>query len=253
MTKKEIAKKEEMPVANTQPLGFDDGDDSDDLIIPRAKLIQQMSPEIADEVTGIKVGDIINSITKEPLPATFIPIFKFKNWMRFNARKANDAGYDSNFEPGAMMWRSDDPNDPNVIAEASFGPNGEKPLATTYMNFLAIFEGLPMPIIVSFANTSYKAGKQLYSMAKFAGVDMFKRKYTLGSKKEAKDDMKYYILTTAPAGICTDEEAAIGLGMYNKMRKMQPNIKVHDENDEQVTRAKDEVYAVPVEDDNPLL
>ena len=49
--KKDLMKQEETALDTTRaPLGFDDADDRDDLIIPRAKLLQQMSPEIVDEV-----------------------------------------------------------------------------------------------------------------------------------------------------------------------------------------------------------
>ena len=67
-------------VINTQgeaPMGFED-EDSDDMIIPRIKIVQTLSPErkekLADE------GDIINSLTKEKLNGKkFIPVFKFNS------------------------------------------------------------------------------------------------------------------------------------------------------------------------------
>lgn len=232
-----------------KPMGFNDGEDKEDLIIPRAKLLQAMSPEIVDELPGLKVGDIINSVTKEKLPATFVPIFMFKNWARFNPRQKTDPGFDNNYEGGQMIWRSDNPNDPRVIEEAQFGPNGEKPLAYTFMNFFAIFEGVPTPIIVSFSSTSYKAGKQLYSIAKFAGVDMFARKYSLGQKKEAKGNDKYFVLTVNPAGVCTQDQYDLGLKLFKDFGSKKSEIQVHDEADEQRTNTDDgEVHAEPLDE-----
>ena len=48
--------------------GFEGGVDREDLTIPRAKLIQALSPELTEGLEGIKVGSIINSLTKEVLP-----------------------------------------------------------------------------------------------------------------------------------------------------------------------------------------
>ena len=140
--------------------GFEGGVDREDLIIPRAKLIQALSPELTEGLEGIKVGSVINSLTKEVLPQEFIPIFTFKNYIRFNPRSKDDPNFDSEFDPGAVIWKSTDPLDPKVKAEAKFGPNGEKPVATTFINFFSYFPGVPMPIIVSFSKTSYKAGQR---------------------------------------------------------------------------------------------
>ncbi|WP_348260365.1 hypothetical protein, partial [Salmonella enterica] len=65
--------------------GFESGITQEDLIIPRAKLIQALSPEITEGL-GVRPGDIINSLTKEVLPDEFIPVFMFKNFIRFNPR-----------------------------------------------------------------------------------------------------------------------------------------------------------------------
>ena len=80
MEKEFLATTEKQELAAAQmdmPMGFED-EDNGDVIIPRVKVIQTLSPErkekIADE------GDIINSLTKEKLNGkVFIPVFKFNN------------------------------------------------------------------------------------------------------------------------------------------------------------------------------
>src|SRR3990167_7619408 len=64
-------------ISVTAPRGFEGGVEKEDLIIPRAKLLQAMSPEMQEG--GFTVGEIINSLTKEYLAEEFIPIFMFKN------------------------------------------------------------------------------------------------------------------------------------------------------------------------------
>src|SRR3989338_5856015 len=123
-----VKKNAGLVTGNAPQRGFEDGLDKEDLIIPRAKLIQALSPEMTEGLEGVKVGAIINSLTKEVLPQEFIPIFMFKNYIRFNPRSKDDPNFDSEFDPGAVVWESTDPLDPKVKVEAKFGPNGEKPV-----------------------------------------------------------------------------------------------------------------------------
>jgi hypothetical protein len=156
--------------------------------------------EFLENPKKFQQGLIINSLTKEELSDTFTPIFVYFEWIRFNPRGKDQAGYDPNFGPGDVIWRSVDPHDSRVVAESHFGPNGEKPLATKIMNFFCRFKDEPMPVIVGFSNTSYRAGKQLLSLAKFSGGDMFARTYKLTSKLEKNDLGTYYTLSVSTAG-----------------------------------------------------
>lgn len=174
--------------------GFEEETQREDLIIPRAKLLQSTSTEIQAGEKDLKVGQIINSLTKEVLPSVFIPVFKFTNWIRFNPRDAKADGYLKEFGPGDIIWRSNDPYDPRVQTEGKFGDDGSKPLATKFLNFFSYFPGVPMPVIVSFSNSSFKAGKRLLSLAQFTGGDMFSKQYVLSSVKEQNDLGTFYVL-----------------------------------------------------------
>lgn len=193
-----------IPPKNTQVAtqgkgrGFEEETQREDLIIPRAKLLQALSPEVAEG--DMKSGMIINSLTKEPLPQLFIPIFKFTNWIRFNPRESSKPGYDAKFGPGDIIWRSSDPYDKRVIEEGKFGDDGERPLATKFLNFFSLFPGVSMPIIVSFSNSSFKTGKELISLAQFANCDMFGRLYELKSVQTKNDLGTFYVLKVAPKG-----------------------------------------------------
>jgi hypothetical protein len=229
----EIAKKEETGLAlnNANRRGFEDGVSREDLIIPRAKLLQALSPEVSEDPKKFHAGMLINSLTKEELPIEFVPVFVFFNWIRFNPRNKEDVNFDSAYEPGAMIWRSNDPNDPKVLAEACFGPNGERPKATKFMNFFSFFPGVPMPIIISFSNTSYKAGKNLLSLAKFSGGDMFGRKYKLAAKQEKNDIGTYFVLKTDPAGKTGEEDYKVAETFWREFRSKAKDIQVHEEVD----------------------
>jgi len=232
---KAVAKKGPQAIAAPGQVrrGFEEGTAKEDLIIPRAKLLQALSPEVVDGVKSpdgkdLKIGMIINSLTKDVLPTEFIPVFKFTNWIRFNPRNDKDMNFNPAFEPGAIIWRSNDPADPKVQAEGAFGPNGEPPLATKFINFFAYFPGMAMPIIVGFSKTSYKAGRQLLSLAKFTSGDMFSKKYKLGSKV-VKGEFTYNVFTVDPSGVPAEAEFKFAEVLWNEYASKVEDIQVHDE------------------------
>jgi hypothetical protein len=228
-----VKKAEIAPIATTQR-GLESGIDRGDLVIPRASLIQALSPEMSDkeikkQYPSIRIGSIINSLTKEPLGERMIPIFFYKNWARFNPRKKDDKNYDSSIEPGAMIWRSDDPLDPRVLAESVFGPNGEIPLAVTFMNFFSYFPGSSMPIILSLSKTSYATGKRLLSLAKFSAGDLFSKAYKLTSSMETNDIGTYAVFKIQPAGTVEPEEYAICEQLWKDFAQKVKNLQIHNE------------------------
>lgn len=227
--KKDLESKKTGALAKqSQQRGLEEDTPKEDLIIPRAKLLQALSPEVQDD--KMQQGLIINSLTKEVLPFIFIACFKFSNWIRFNPRKKDDPNFDPGFEPGAIIWRSIDPEDERVIEEAKFGPEGELPLATKFLNFFSYFPGVDMPIIVSFSKTSYSAGKKLLSLARFAPGDIFKRQYKLTAKQKENDIGKFYILDVAPAGEASEEDYKVAEGWYNEFKTR--SLQVHDQDED---------------------
>jgi len=213
--------------------GFEEPTKKEDFIIPRASLLQSKSPEVEESIEKgdgkYKPGMVINSLSKEVLPGEFVPVFKFTNWIRFNPRKKEDPNFDPAFDAGEIIWRSTDPNDPRVIEESQFGPNGEKPKATKFMNFFCIFPEHQGPVIVSFSKTSFKAGKKLISLALRAGGDMFSQKYRLGTKKEEKDSNTYFVLTVEPAGQPDEQSYKIAEILYEHFATKAKDLKVHEE------------------------
>jgi hypothetical protein len=211
--------------------GFEEPTQQEDLVIPRAKLLQGLSPEVVEKAkapdgTVLESGMIINSLTKEILPSVFIPVFKFTNWIRFNPRNKKEEGFDPAYEPGAIIWRSVDPMDPRVQEEAKFGPNGEKPLATKFLNFFSLFPGVGMPIIVSFSKTSFNAGRRLLTMGQFSGKDMFAKKYELAAKQEAGDAGVYFVLTVEAREDASEEEYGTAAQLWEQFHARA--IQVHD-------------------------
>ncbi len=230
-----VAEHQNNPLAQSeQPQrGFEHGVDQEDLVMPRAKLIQALSPEMQEGLEGIKVGSIINSLTKEVLPEIFIPIFFFKTFIRFNPRKKDDPNFDREFEPGAVIWMSNDPHDPKVIAETGFKNNRKKPLAVTFLNFFSYFPGVSMPVIVSFSKTGYKAGRQLLSLCCTVSGDMFSRQYRLRSQMESNDVGVYAVFKATPVGHVSTQEHQSCERLWEMFSAKTGAIQVHTQDETQ--------------------
>lgn len=104
-----------------------------------------------------------------------------------------------------MIWRSNDPNDPRVIEESQWR-GSEKPLATAYLNFLCLLEGEDMPIVTSFANTSYQAGRKLFTLTKMTSGPVYYCKYALTSLQRTNSLGTFYVFEVAKIGPTEDAE-----------------------------------------------
>jgi len=228
-TKQEVAPKGGTAVAENnqaKPLGrgHEEELDRDDILIPRVKLLQALNPEVAEDPKKYMPGMLINSLTGEELPEVFIPIQKSTEWIFFNPRKKNDEGFNSDYDPGALIWRSTDRNDPHVQAL------GEDAWRHKFLHFLAYFPGTEMPVILSFSRTSMKAGKKLNTLTKFCGGDMFERNYKVASVQETNDQGTYFVLKVAQGQILDKEreEFKISEAYYNDFANKRVQVDVSD-------------------------
>lgn len=222
-TKQEVAVKEEAELVVSQelPMGFED-EDSDDMIIPRVKVIQTLSPERKDGIAN--EGDIVNSLTKEKLNGKkFIPVFKFNNNIDWRDR-ADGGGIKCIARDGRIGEASTGEKLVCVQCRRNEFDNTKQgkdslPKCTKYINFFGFFEGERMPIILSFAKTNYNEGKKIYSLAKVTMQNMWNYGYTLTEKLMAKNGNEWYIINAVAAGASTEEDREFGLGLYKSFRE----------------------------------
>lgn len=196
----ELAEKQNQSLAVNNPWVVSD-EDRQDIKFPRAKLFQG-NPTEYEKYPNAKPGSIINHLTGEELPDTFIPFLRFKQYAKFNPRNSKDPNFDPNIEPGALIWVTSDSTDPRV-AETKWGEHGEQPTAVEFMSFMCLFEGYEYPVILPFSKTSLSAGKKLFSMLVFSGGG-YNRKYKLSVKKQVKDGNTYFVYDVNPAGLADE-------------------------------------------------
>lgn len=205
---------------NGMPMGFED-EESNDIIIPRVKVIQTLSPERKEKVAD--EGDIINSLTKERLNGKkFIPVFKFNNNVWWKDR-SDGGGILCMAKDGRVGTTSDG----SILmcqqcrrCEFDNTKQGREavPTCTKYINFFGFFEGERAPIILSFSKTCYNEGKKLYSLAKVTMQNMWNYGYTLTEKLMSKGNNEWYVPVMTAAGPTNDEDRAFAHSLYMMYR-----------------------------------
>lgn len=225
---KALAAKEKAALATQPevPMGFED-EDSGDMIIPRVKVVQTLSPERKDGAA--KEGDIINSLTKDRLNGkVFIPVFKFNNNVDWRDR-SDGGGIKCIARDGKVGIVSDGTQLLCASCKRCEFDNTKQgkeavPKCTKYINFFGFFAGERIPIILSFAKTSYNEGKKLYSLAKVTMQNMWNYGYTLNEKIQAKNGNEWYICVPSPSGSTAEEDREFGLSLFKMYRNTIQNV-----------------------------
>lgn len=208
------------------PLGFED-EEAGDLIIPRVKVIQTLSPERKDKIAD--EGDIINSLTKEKLNGKkFIPVFKFNNNVLWKDR-SEGGGIQCISRDGRVGHTSSDETLMCAQCRRCEFDNTKQgkealPTCTKYINFFGFFEGERAPIILSFSKTCYNEGKKLYSLAKVTMQNMWNYGYTLSEKLMAKGNNEWYVPVMTAAGATSAEDREFALNLFKMYRNDMQNM-----------------------------
>ena len=226
--KNEIMEKkaDEMVLQEGTPMGFED-EETDDVIIPRVKVIQTLSPERKDKLAD--EGDIINSLTKERLNGKmFVPVFKFNNNVWWKDR-ADGGGINCLARDGRVGTLSDGTTQMCSVCRRCEFDNSKQgkeavPTCTKYINFFGFFAGERMPIILSFSKTCYNEGKKLYSLAKVTMQNMWNYGYTLNEKLLSKGNNEWYVPVMTAAGPTDEADREFALALFKAYRNNMQNL-----------------------------
>lgn len=250
MTNEISVREENSIVENNQgvPMGLENAQ-LDSVTVPTAKLLQSNSPEVTDEDFadyGFRAGNIIHSLLLEQMPENFIPIMIIDTNTLFVPRNDGDKQalkYKIKEKFGEEL--TDEDMASLFICRAKDGRNGdrfgkcaqcrlnkfngnEKPFCTSNINVLALFEGHEMPVVIRFANTSYKHGNRFKALAMYAGGAIFSRKYKLVPVKKSGNGNNWYEMTVKPAGKPTEEEYAQAKALYDRYRVQDIEVEDND-------------------------
>lgn len=197
------ATKPNLPAERTQHKRGITPIDEEDRSIPRIKLIQALSPEIKDKIA--EDGDLVNSLTKENYGKAlkFVPIIFAKSRILFQKRE----------EGGGILCSARDGKTGGEYGlcsacDKSKWNNQTPPECTTIINVISLIIGeegsRPTLACVSFANTSYTAGRNLINVLSYKNIDTFNYIYDLYSEQKTNKLGTFNILryrdlnTTSP-------------------------------------------------------
>lgn len=199
-----------------------------DILLPRIKLLQPLSPEVTEE--GMEAGTLVNSLSKKNYgeELIFIPILHTKSRILWIPRD----------EGGGMECSSltgIKPVNPYIIKEnkkevpytscdtcpRSQWNGDEPPACTIYFNFLITVVSENEPVILSFSKTKTKIGKKLISLTRYVGgnLDMFAKKYKLSAVMEKNSQKQsYYNYGVMPLEFCSPKEYKMAENFYLSLK-----------------------------------
>jgi len=190
---------------------------TEDIIIPRIKIINALSPERLDGIA--EEGAILNSLTQEKVTSQrFIPIKQYYSNIRWNPDRDSETRMFCRSFDGRIGIDDEGNHSCESCSKCKFDntKTGKEaqPLCTSYLNFLGFFSGNPMPVVLSFSKTNYNEGKKLLSIARAMRASIWNYAYTLSGKQISKDRNRWYIIIPQMAGATTEEERALALELY---------------------------------------
>lgn len=218
--------------------------DQSDIIIPRVKLLQAISPELTDFETA-KAGTFWHSIAEEALGQTvdFIPIVIRKSYALWAPRgdprgnaplaRADDGIHwnvkeDFEVKPkGAakpVIWSTK----AGTVAASGLdqfgtmipGDSGSQPAATLQYNILAYLVNQPdlSPVLILNARSAVKPCKKLISKLELGTVDHYGRVITMGRVQEQGAEGPYWNYTYTSNGFANAEQFEVAEALYNRYK-----------------------------------
>jgi hypothetical protein len=208
MSKDVAVKKTQETAVYEGPTGIASNITSEDLRLPRITLIQAMSPTAQDGTH--KSGDLINTLTQEVLtqPVKIIPCFIFKNVIKWRPRS----------EGGGIIYRTT--NITEEVKKDLAWVGDQKPLATAFINAVCLVEGQgDMPVLVSFCNTSYKAGQDLATLTTLKRP-AWKQLYELSARKVTNTKGTFHVFNIKMGQAATPEQMKAAADLYENVKNM---------------------------------
>ena len=210
---------------------------NDDIVIPRLKLMQGLSPEL-QEFDGLRIGNFFHPaaefIFDQPFRA--VPLYYDKRYILWQPRdmgggilaRADDGVHWTpskgrfdvtlNKKDGGakVTW---DLGDGTVAGSGlanwgSMNPNDRDapPAATLTYNFLLAFPDEPdlMPAIFSFQRTGIKEGRKFLTKLKTQRAPIFGTVWEFGSQADNRGQNEFFVPTVKGAGLVEDDALYAG-------------------------------------------
>lgn len=223
-TSKTVTKKQSNEVALDERPDWMKADDNmgnenvstNDLIIPRLQIIQDLSPQhkkSKDEyIEGAEAGMVFNTVSGQlyEMPMMFVPVHfevEYNVWKDANKGGGFFGSYPTEKEANARLVE---------VVNSGEANNGDLEVVDTYVHYVLIksekgFE----EAVISMSKSQAKVSRQFNTMVKMAGGARFSRVYELDViTDENKNGQEYYNFKIKPKGFVGSEEE------YNHAKKV---------------------------------
>ncbi len=205
---------------------------NDDIVIPRLKLMQGLSPEL-QEFDGLRIGNFFHPAAEFIFDAPFkaVPLYYDKRYILWQprdmgggilaraddgvhwtpARGKFDVKLDKKDGGANVTW---DLGDGTVAGSglANWGTmnpaeRDSPPAATLTYNFLLAFPDEPdlMPAIFSFQRTAIKEGRKFLTKLKTQRAPIFGTVWEFGSAADNRGQNEFFVPTVKGAGLVEDD------------------------------------------------
>jgi hypothetical protein len=215
----------------------------DELRLPIVMIIQEKNHLIKQYKDKYEPGMIIETSEGEVMGTpdengnhalTFIPIHFKRLWICKNPREKGDKMYDKAYEPGELIFRTENPADPRIAEEDEIAKqNGCVSRVKKFLQFLSFVDGYEMPVIISFGKSSRIAGENFLNKLVFAKkgpkkLDFWQRKYKLSAVFTEYKEYEFYSFKVEKAGEPSEEELALCKDWFSSIASSNYQAEVDD-------------------------
>lgn len=173
--------------------GFENLEKSD-LLLPRIKLLQPLSPEIGD--LNQEAGTIFLGLSNKNFgkKITIIPVLHFRSRIKWTPED-DGGGIDCSSPDGRAPRETKYAKNCASCSHQLWNDNAKAkkdkaPKCTLYDNFLVLIDDSKEPVIIPMERSKAKVAKRFYSMGALKGGDMWDHQYELSVVGEKNEDGK---------------------------------------------------------------
>lgn len=204
-----------------------EGVSTQDLVIPRLEIIQDLSPQRKKSdpayIEGAEEGMMFNTVTKElyPTGVTIVPVLFRKEYIVWKLRKKG-GGFQGTFptmeQAEALRTSLDNPDDYESV--------------DTHQNFCLLVrpettadDPVVDEVVISFAKSKAKIGRQLNSIIKMRGGDRWSSAYRIEVVPATnKNNDAFFNFKVTPIGYVSPAMAALAERMYEDVKAFRKDV-----------------------------
>jgi len=215
---------------------------TDDVRPPRLVLAQSNHPQVkkgnAKYIQGLSEGDLFNDLTGAILPLPLeVVIVQFLGRRAIEFYPMDGPGPHGVKDFNVPFYGK---NDPRTDPRAKFGPNGEKPAATVFYEYLVYLPQTGEIASLSLKGTQLKVATTLNSLLKYpitingemiTSPPAWARTYLLGSASQQKDQYQWSNYTLSQRGVTDPAVRKIAADLFESFKAKTVVIPVEDEGD----------------------